>query len=279
MLVLSLAAIPSLGSGTAFGQDMKFALVIGQRQEAQPNLSGTCPACDCPMVAKCGDIKIWHWAHRGRLVCDPWWENETEWHRRWKGQFPVPWQEVVHQAETGEKHIADVKADRGWVIEFQHSYLKPEERRSRDTFYPKLIWVVDGTRRKRDIVQLLKAWNEGVPVGENSPVRKTFSDSCVLLREWAASNAPIFFDLGELEMLWWLFATSTNGSAYVAPYPRAMFVECHRVGATEVAARAFDEFVKDMPKLLAEYESRVTTQRLPGFQRYLVLRNRSRRRL
>jgi len=56
-----------------------------------------------PMVAKCGEVRIWHWApHRSRL-CDPWWENETEWHRNWKEQFPVNWQEVVHQAVSGER--------------------------------------------------------------------------------------------------------------------------------------------------------------------------------
>jgi hypothetical protein len=41
------------------------------------------------------------------------------------------WQEIVHRSDSGEKHIADVKTDHGWVIEFQHSYLNPEERRSR----------------------------------------------------------------------------------------------------------------------------------------------------
>src|SRR5262249_35797989 len=158
--------------------------VNGQREEAQPGLSGKCPACDHPMVAKCGERRIWHWAHRRGGFCDPWWENESEWHRAWKGQFPGSWQEVVHHhAQTGEKHIADVKTDRGWVIEFQRSYLKPEERRSRDGFYhPKLIWVVDGTKRKRDAAQFVNAWNEGVPLGANSPVRRVFADNCVLLR-------------------------------------------------------------------------------------------------
>jgi hypothetical protein len=237
------------------------------------------------MVAKCGEVRIWHWAHQGIRFCDPWWENETEWHRAWKGQFPVNWQEVVQEAETGEKHIADVKTDRGWVIEFQHSYLKPEERRSRDAFYPKLIWVVDGTRRKRDSAQLLTAWKEGVPVGENSRVRKTFSDNCVLLREWAGSNAPIFFDLGERQMLWWLFAKSTNGAAYVAWYPRAKFIESHRGGATQIA-REFDELMNGVPKLVADYElqhraqalRQTSTQPLQGFQQYLASRDRRRRR-
>src|SRR6266852_5857817 len=142
---------------------MKFALVNGQRQEAQPNLLGKCPTCDHPMVAKCGEVKIWHWAHQGRHFCDPWWENETEWHRGWKGQFPVDWQEIVHYAEDRERHIADVKTDRGWILEFQHSYITPEERRSREAFYPKLVWVVDGTRRKRDRNQFVKAFEEGTP--------------------------------------------------------------------------------------------------------------------
>jgi competence protein CoiA len=257
---------------------MKFALVNGQRQEAQPNLLGECPRCRQPVVARCGEVRVRHWAHKGCCHCDPWKENETEWHRAWKDQFPADWQEVVHDTEDGERHIADVKTDRGWVFEFQHSYLKPEERRSRDTFYPKLIWVVDGTRRKRDRSQLINAWNEGVPVGANSPVRRIFSDDCVLLREWAGSNAPILFDLGELEVLWWLFAKSTNGSAYVGPFPRAVFIESHRGGATEEAARAFDAFVKTFPKQLAEYETLVAKRPIQGFQRYSVPRVARRRR-
>lgn len=147
---------------------MKFSLVNGQRQEAQPNLSGKCPVCDQAMVAKCGEVKIWHWAHKGRRTCDPWWENETEWHRAWKGKFPEDWQERVHHdANSREKHIADVETDQGWVIEFQHSYLKPDERRSRDAFYPKLVWVVDGARRKRDPEQFRKALGQGRRIGGN----------------------------------------------------------------------------------------------------------------
>jgi hypothetical protein len=178
-----------------------------------------------------------------------------------------------------------VKTDRGWVIEFQHSYLKPEERRSRDAFYQKLIWVVNGTRRKRDGAQLLKAWNEGVPVGQNSPVRKVFSDGCVLLREWAGSNAPIFIDFGDLQLLWWLFAKSADGWTYVAPYSRAKFIESHRCGETEITAREFDEFVNDIPKLVAAYEAHLRAQALrraatplQGFQQHLARRARLRRR-
>jgi competence protein CoiA len=264
---------------------MKFALINGQRQEAQPSLSGLCPACDQATIAKCGEVKIWHWAHKGRRTCDPWWENETEWHRAWKGQFPDSWQEVVHPAENGIKHIADVRTERGWVIEFQHSYIKPEERRSRDTFYPKLIWVVDGTRRKRDGEQFTKALDEGTPVGTKSPVRLVLSDKCGLLREWTGSNAPIFFDFGGQQVLWWLLSKSPDGPTYVVPYSRAKFIESHRGGATEIA-REFDELVKDIPKLVADYElnirakalKRAPTQPRLGFQQYLARGDRRRRR-
>jgi len=210
------------------------------------------------MAAKCGEVRVWHWAHKGRLVCDPWWENETKWHRDWKDQFPADWQEVVQTAGNGERHIADVKTGDGWVIEFQHSHIKPEERRSREAFYGKLIWVVDGRRRTRDEAQLVNALNEGLPVGA---WRRVSSDSCVLLREWADSNAPIFVDFGG-EVLCWISSGSTDRSAYIAPYPRAQFIESHCGGATELA-RKFDKLVSDdIPTLIAECESLLRAQSL-----------------
>ena len=40
----------------------------------------------------------------------------------WKDCFPEQWQETVHvDGRTGERHIADVKADSGLVVEVQHS--------------------------------------------------------------------------------------------------------------------------------------------------------------
>jgi competence protein CoiA len=99
---------------------MKYALVNGERQEAKPGLSGKCECCGDSIVAKCGDERIWHWSHKGNRTCDPWWENQIEWHRAWKGQFPKEWQEIIHADANGEKHIADVKTDQSYVVEFQH---------------------------------------------------------------------------------------------------------------------------------------------------------------
>ena len=110
---------------------MKLADIEGNDREAQPGLTGKCRDCGHAMVAKCGQHRVWHWAHRKSKDCDPWWEQETEWHRSWKNQFPVAWQEIGHTAQSGERHRADVKTETGLVLEFQYSALSVAERVSR----------------------------------------------------------------------------------------------------------------------------------------------------
>jgi hypothetical protein len=123
---------------------MLLSIVAGERCKPVPRLRGLCPWCGAVTVAKCGSQKAWHWAHLRPLQCDPWWENETDWHRAWKAHFPEDCQEVVHvDSKTGERHIADVKTERGLVIEFQHSDMPVEELKSREAFYGHMIWIVD----------------------------------------------------------------------------------------------------------------------------------------
>lgn len=231
---------------------MKFAFVDGTRREAEPGLSGCCSLHGHAMVAKCGEIRSWHWAHQGNRSCDPWWENETEWHRNWKAHFPEDWQEAIHHAENGERHIADVKTSRGWIIEFQHSYINPDERRSREAFYKKLVWIVDGSRRKRDVAQFTSAWNAGAPIGPIRMIPKVFSEECRLLREWAVSMPPVFLDFGE-GPIWWLLNKGLDKPTYVAPYSRTEFIGIHR-GEAFQAATEFDNFVKNIEGLVAQYE-------------------------
>ena len=234
--------------------EMRYALVGETRQEAKPGLSGVCPGCGKPMVAKCGEIRIWHWAHPQRSHCDPWWEGETEWHRNWKDRFPADWQEIVHRAENGEHHIADVRTDRGWVLEFQHSYIKPEERRSREAFYPQLVWIVDGTRRQRDQPKFNEKLKEarqvyvlGRPMGKPryrirarhhvNLWRIDFPKESALLRDWAESTAPMYIDFGgcnppEDDTLWRVIQIIHRG-VYLAPMSRSLFLQYHTPEATE----------------------------------------------
>jgi hypothetical protein len=133
---------------------MQFAVLDNVRITPSSGLMGACPVCGSPMIAKCGNQRVHHWAHRGERVCDSWWERETAWHRDWKSKFPDPWQEVIRLDPSREKHIADVHTTHGLTIEFQHSHLRPEERAAREKFYGNLLWVVDGGRLTRDLPRL-----------------------------------------------------------------------------------------------------------------------------
>ncbi len=211
---------------------MKFALINGNKVEATKGAKGLCSSCGSELIAKCGEVKVNHWAHKGNRNCDPWWENETDWHRSWKGKFPIAWQEVTQFDDSGEKHIADVKTQSGWVLEFQHSLLKPEERRSRNAFYPKLVWVVDGTRRKTDKKQfqeMLELWRS--PSREEPEIIHVFcQDGCRLLKEWNNRNALVFFDFQEetdkeKSMFWFLYPRISSSEDYLLQFSRAEFIE------------------------------------------------------
>jgi hypothetical protein len=248
---------------------------------------------------------VWHWAHKGNPSCDPWWENETEWHRSWKEQFPVDWQEVTHRAESGEKHIADVKTDQGWVLEFQHSYIKLEERQARDAFYPNLVWVVDGARRKRDKLQFSKVWEEGVRVSKKSWMRRVFSDEFALLREWADCSAPVFFDFNgdnqskDAALLWCLLPRMPNGESYIIKVTRAGFIELQRAGPKHEnmnfseRLKEFREIIMDDIKIrqaqdrrrnaqalwqFARQPQRIRSRRTESFEQYSARKKRSQRR-
>jgi hypothetical protein len=212
---------------------MKYALVHDQRSEAKPSLLGLCLFCGAAMVAKCGEKRVWHWAHRGKRQCDHWWEPETDWHRSWKNRFPVKWQEVIQTAEDGEKHIADVKTDQDWVIEFQHSYIKPEERRSRESFYGNLVWVVNGLRRTNDLKKFIAAVKQGIQIFQKPLVLKVHPLDCRLVEEWSTSRVPVCFDFCDKispHGLWLLVPMGLDNTAYFVLVGKEDFISWHGKG-------------------------------------------------
>ena len=90
-----------------------------------------------------------HFRHFPKNSCSDTWHyyDKTQWHKDWQDCFPVEEQEVI--LELGrKKHIADVFIEeQNTVIEFQHSYISPEEFKDRNDFYNsfgyKVIWVFD----------------------------------------------------------------------------------------------------------------------------------------
>lgn len=265
---------------------MKFAIVEEDRREAEPGLSAVCPVCGDPMIAKCGQHRVWHWAHRGIRVCDHWWESETEWHRAWKNQFPKDWQERIHTSKDGEKHIADVKTERGIVLEFQHSFLKVEERESRELFYQNMAWIVNGRRRALDRARFFALLGAAVVVNRTPLIVLMPTDASALLRDWKVSRVPVYFDFGDSEpsdglrfdhpVLWRLSPSKPNGRAYLSPMSKGSFLDAH------LAGEPFEEmYTTVVERAAANYYLMLTRQvrhslPLTGFERYMA-RRRSRR--
>lgn len=205
---------------------MRYALVNGTRSEAKPKLRGACLNCERDVVAKCGVVRIWHWAHLGKLECDHWWEPETEWHRSWKAKFPQEWQEVVHVSNAGERHIADVKTGAGLVVELQHSPIALEERISRESFYKSMVWVVDGSRFKRDLTAFRNAIETGSIVNDSPMYVRPRTATAAVLRRWTPLQCTVFLDFGmeEFAIAGMLIPTTVLWVLQLDPVTRAVVI-------------------------------------------------------
>ena len=213
---------------------MKFALICGKKTEATKGAKGFCPICGSELVAKCGNIKINHWAHKRIRNCDQWWENETEWHRSWKNNFPTELQEIVLPDEqTHEKHIADVRTSHGLVIEFQHSHIDSEERTKRENFYKDVVWVIDGARLKRDYHRFLKGKSDFRNTRKQGIFMVDFPEES-FPSTWLGSSVPVIFDfrgtksIDELNdvrnNLYCLFPKQNKREAILAVFTRESFI-------------------------------------------------------
>lgn len=156
---------------------MRYALFGNQRIAAVPGARAVCPGCGQPVLAKCGSINAWHWAHEAR-DCDPWNEPESAWHLGWKAAFPQSRTEVVMGP-----HRADIVTPAGRVIELQASSISSEEIREREQFYRNMIWVFRADTFRDNLE--LRQRSYGVSFRWKHP-RKSL---------WACQR-PMYWDLG-----------------------------------------------------------------------------------
>ena len=129
-----------------------------------------CPECGHDLIAKRGDIVIWHWAHRpataGRTSCP---HEETAWHLQMKAAYLsfCSWEIEVPVEVNGQVYRADaMNRNTGRIREFIHSlsphYIKKHRALGAAGF--DVAWIMDGCRfasRKARIIgddayQLLK---------------------------------------------------------------------------------------------------------------------------
>jgi competence protein CoiA len=133
---------------------------------------------------------------------------------------------------TVEKHIADIVTNQNLVVEFQHSYILPEERVAREAFYKNMIWVVDGARRKRDCQRFLKGRSSFVAIGPG--LYKVFDFEDFWPACWIGSHVPVVVDFSGVQstpedpslkdVLYCLFPTRIGRYGVVAALSREILV-------------------------------------------------------
>lgn len=161
---------------------MQYALnEKNERVQATPAVKAICECCKSEVLAKCGTINIWHFAHKNIEDCDSWYEPESEWHRNWKGLFPEENQEVV----IG-KHRADLKI-KDLVIELQNSPINVDTVIDKELFYKNMIWIVNAEKFKNNFLIYKK---------ENYHSFKWLHPR----KSWKYADHPICLDLGDNNM-------------------------------------------------------------------------------
>jgi len=147
--------------------------------------------------------------------------------------FPDAWQEVVQHDQFGEKHVADVRTEHGLTLEFQRSYLKPEECTAREMCYGNMLWIVDGSRLGRDLPRFLDGFNSCKAIAKGVYISTAPEE--IFPSNWIACKAPVLFDFANttvvteravhlIRPLWCLLPKRVLGRAVVLPIPREHFV-------------------------------------------------------
>jgi len=183
---------------------MRFAEKAGLRILPNPlEKDAVCPMCKSSVIGKCGQIKVWHWAHKTSEDCDSWGGRETDWHLNWKAEFPQETQEVTiekcdcemcapvtcnhnHSYPCAIKiHRADVKI-KDIVLEFQSSSISSEQIREREEFYGKMKWILNGETFAKNL--------------NIFPKKGFYSFKWKYLpKSWLAANSPIYIDLSSMK--------------------------------------------------------------------------------
>ncbi|MGC3959611.1 MAG: competence protein CoiA family protein [Verrucomicrobiota bacterium] len=169
-----------------------------RRESASKDYEGdsNCPDCAGTLIAKCGEIKIHHWAHATSPPnCE--YQPKTEWHMGWQLKFPLDWLEVKY---TNGR--ADVMLPKGDLVEFQSKGLDSEtlKRRTEGTKPGAIAWVVDGREAfKEERLYLTKGLKE---FNDNHPSPFFFSFRWIHSPNWFYQHVGILLvDIGNDKLL------------------------------------------------------------------------------
>jgi Competence protein CoiA-like family len=179
----------------------------GKRIRPEPNLQALCPGCRAPVIAKCGEVNIWHWSHVSGKECDPWYEPETAWHLKWKEQFEEQCREVVIGPHRADVQTTRTFTSTPYVIELQHSPIDVAEIQEREDFYGKMLWLLDGAGFK-DHCEIGKENGSSGGAIIHAPFRWKWQR-----KSWRGRTRPLYLDFGDC--LWQLLDIDSAGKGTV----------------------------------------------------------------
>lgn len=128
---------------------MRYAITdISNQTEVQySGQKGICPVCNSDVKGRKAGKNSEHWYHLSLKSCDSWYEPITQWHLDWQNSFPKHNREVVlFDKGNNLRHRADIRLDKGFVIEIQNSFINDNEVEQRESFYGKIgmCWILNG---------------------------------------------------------------------------------------------------------------------------------------
>ena len=179
-----------------------------------------CPKCKTDMIAKCGQVRIHHWAHKNKIQCDDWMEDENEWRREWLSHFAPDCQEQLVE-HNGQSHFADILTTLGSVILLHQSQLTEEMIREREAFYQTPVWIFNAGRYKQDVNRFLSAFEKNYVRyrSKNLITISEFNIDKVFKKAWLSAQFPVFFDFSNAQgTVKSLYSEKLNGIWCLLPY-------------------------------------------------------------
>jgi len=119
-------------------------------QNSDPDVPSLCPDCKDPLIARRGDVMVWHWAHKAGSSCGCG-AGETKWHLAWKHGYNdfQQWSVEVPITIDGKMYRADaMNTETGKIREFVHSLSASYIQKHLDLKQAgyDVLWILDGDK-------------------------------------------------------------------------------------------------------------------------------------
>lgn len=112
---------------------------LADQPDLYPGARGRCVDCDGILIAKCGEINRWHWAHEADGSTCTGSDGESAWHLAWKAWAT---QYGARTEVASGQHRADIIWPDGGVYELQSNYLNPVDIQNREEYWgDRLTWI------------------------------------------------------------------------------------------------------------------------------------------